>query len=1752
MKRSFLNLISVILAALMIAGALSSCSFPQNEPDDTTAESKQNVTTAPDNEDGNDDTSASSTSKTETEVSVTDGEDTTPENTEGEGTTPNVTESESTKPEGETTKPVETESQGTSPEDSYVEETYPSLIDGENAVLIENADRLVNGVNAYYTDTNRNAFYFYNKNVAVTCGLRNNAMVSSISNKSGVNYIENTMDVFIKMNNGDTYYASNSSNDPIANIFKLGYYYYENRIEGQSFVDPYTFADPDGKKLNHTAVNRYNMCTGTIDENKVLKLTVTNNQDPWISFNNISYKASDYNILSLTMKVDKQFSTNISVYMNAGSRSGESSTSFHQSQSMGFDIIADGEYHTYLIPVYYISDYTGKVTGLRLDFMPAQGALDAQIEISDMRLLKATSSSGPAEVYLNRMFNTYSDKLHQTLQITALRDTENVQSIGIVTEIPADRVAKLLVRSPLGFHDSIEGNIPWNKVNYVGFDIKGAGIFGFILPYDGSGGTIKVTLEDGVYKIVQTKTPNQWTLTPSPAGSNNGNDFYMGHRIYTDTFHSFEGFIKEAELEINPLGAENFVINSDASTYGAFIGYDALRGCYTLAIDGSGGFGPPYKLHQNRQYNVTFTLKGDGVNDRRIYVLARYDGGGALECAALLDGKQMLLPVPLEVGKNFGEGGDSPIFCKDDSIFSETILPMVALADTNNTYSIVNLYYNWGKYPLKQISYIQYYSPYYHLSTGVHESNCIIPYYFTQWADTLNMLPDHRPMSGPFWEGDPQHTYCGVHSFLQYTDAEGNYYASENIKDTIGSYGPIYADITMEFISDDNKIKVTYNHMEFPQTDENRAFYEMKYEILEDVSFTDFAKDFSFYSVTSLDPTGLYSKVGYLDTNNKCQVAEASEKGESQKFVLGDECPYFSFFDMKNCGDKDRGYNNLSFLIKDAVFDLQAVEGTPKFVVINDYAKLSLSLDLGEVTLKAGDSFSIYAIIMPWQYYDVYDEAEPDQNVRRVRENTLLKPVTLTAGENCEKIESVFLPKAKTTNGKTATFTITGGYNNIPVRVYGFDKLTAPVIEELVDGSWQTADLSSFSTPDNFGYGYHYDGYGVYYDGDGTYSYSFVFTMALGESRTFRITAIEDFMGWPEVIKEPDPMNFWLDAQDLNAPFAVAGKRFGEISMMSEDGINFLRIKRNGTASEATVSLFENAEGTLAGRYLVFKYRVPQGAAANIKTWQFYTSTENVMYDSEGNILIVGQDFNASAPTLSDGNWHVIVMDLSSYANRSECFKQDEDGNYYIQYLRFDTFNPEYATDAIVDIAYIGMHDSLDEILEYNKADMPTVALFTNNNLEYVSTKNNEALNLHIDAAELDAIIDRFKGRFHSVTLSENRDYITFAGSVGNEAIADIFKGNKTETGRYLILKYRIPEADTAPFGYWQFYINTDGGAASGENDYSCEGYGTQVIADGKWQVLIVDLEARGEATYSKNADGKYVADFFRFDFFNSQFGAEVSYDIAYIAFSDSLGDIYAYESDMDYVTISTAAKVSAKYDPTTGEEIKNETDDDIPGSDVVVPDDDIPGSDGEETTESCFNYILDAEKLNAGITPSKAKFHSVTLSESGEYITLSGCTGNEAAIEFFKNSARQTGRYLVLKYRLPEADTAPFGYWQFYINTDGSGADNTANGYYCEGYGTQVISDGEWQVLIVDLEARGKESYAKNDEGKYIAKFFRFDFFNSKFGEEVTYDLEYIAFSDSLENIYEYESDMDYVTLCTAQKESVKIDPTTGAELNK
>ena len=113
-----------------------------------------------------------------------------------------------------------------------------------------------------------------------------------------------------------------------------------------------------------------------------------------------------------------------------------------------------------------------------------------------------------------------------------------------------------------------------------------------------------------------------------------------------------------------------------------------------------------------------------------------------------------------------------------------------------------------------------------------------------------------------------------------------------------------------------------------------------------------------------------------------------------------------------------------------------------------------------------------------------------------MRQDTCLDPFKADANVG-EIIPDTYMPKIKAENN-TAEFTVSGGHNNMVVRVYGFDGWEKPVIEEKVNGQWVTYDVASVNG---------YDGYMVFYDGDGTYSYAFVIPMENGTPRTFRVSA---------------------------------------------------------------------------------------------------------------------------------------------------------------------------------------------------------------------------------------------------------------------------------------------------------------------------------------------------------------------------------------------------------------------------------------------------------------------------------------------------------------------------------------------------------------------------------------------------------------------------------------------------------------------
>ena len=949
---------------------------------------------------------------------------------------------------------------------------------GANAETIYAARDLANDVNAYYSDGDRTGYTIVNQNVKLNYNLSGDGsgrLVKSLQNTKGQSYFENSADAYVVTTDGEIYYASGSVAEPSVNIYRHGYYYYDIHILGQDLANESTSGE--SAELDFLNYNNANMLKNVKkNSDGTLSMEVENSSDPYINWTKLSYSADEYGFLSVTLKTNVANSGDI--FIVAGDYS-----DFNGTQCKSFTITADGEYHTYIINLKDITGYTGTLKGIRLDYNNA--AADV-ITIKEMKLVKSSEST--PNIQIDRQYHTFSDKMNSVVRFLAVEKCTNIAEFVTETKISAETVDKIVVKDASGDKNTLDG-IDWDTAEYIGFDIKDTGIFGYILIDDDTCGKIRVTLEDGYYIIRQSYEPANNTLKRSK-------DVCLGQRYYTDESHDFTAFLNEAYCERHPLTE----LSADCKkSVGKFRGYNALRGVYEFFVQLPDGFSAHYYDIPDKQYELPVELKGDD-RDRKIYIYTVCEDRGTLECAAVLDENSQLLPIKVEVCKNFRGDGDETIFEQGDASYGNTFFPVVVKANETSTFKIMHLYMNWGKVPLKQLSSIMFYAPYYHLSTGVTETNCIAPYYVH--GKDLWTIPDFRSMSAPLWSDQPQHTSGGCPYIIQYKDTTGNH-TTDLVTTKIDSSGQTYADVKMNYISDDGKLSATYRHLEMPQTDENRAYYEVTINIRDTIEIENFAEDFSF---VSMDGRCLfYERIGYLDENNNPTVVKSNNDETPRNTVLGTECPYFDMFYALA-----EDYVNMSVIVQGSDITIGGKKFTGNFLIseskVSNLNKVRLSLNLGKVTLKAGDTMKLVLIIMPFGS----QESTDDSNVLRVRENTCLNPITIST-EDGEVIEDALMPKVASKDHKSVTFTVSGGkdnlagvnenyYNscdyNIAVRAYKFTALGVPKIYELVNGEWQVFEIASENG---------YDGYTVFVDADNSFSYSFVFNMNEGKDRTFKI-----------------------------------------------------------------------------------------------------------------------------------------------------------------------------------------------------------------------------------------------------------------------------------------------------------------------------------------------------------------------------------------------------------------------------------------------------------------------------------------------------------------------------------------------------------------------------------------------------------------------------------------------------------------------
>lgn len=933
------------------------------------------------------------------------------------------------------------------------------------------ADEVANLINFRYLDQKRDTAEITNGDVRLVYNLDvyENNQVAGLYNTSGAAYLTNSMDTFIVTANGTTLYSSQSGIGARGNIYRFGYYYYDIHFLDQNYLpSSYDVDESAGSYdlLSKAKKPSSNMMDDVKYKSGTLSAVVSDPYDPYIRWN-VNYSADKYNAIQITMRAE--YASNATIYLRAGSQEGLGP------QITSFAIEPGEEYKTYIVPLAGVTDYTGKVDIMRIDVGNKVGE---KIEITEMKAIKITSEAG-ATVKLDRNYHVYGDKMHQQLRIVAETDTNGVNAFGALTKIEASRVNALVIADKNGKHSDLNG-IDAASVQYVGFDIADAGVFGYIFPVESKYvGEVTVTLEDGYYVIKQT-VQNATGKIKALA------DISIGHRIYTDESHSFDELERQAYIERNPLTNVKVVTPSDGAKYA---GYNCLVGCYTFTLNGT-DFNKPYYKEPQKHYIVDAQITGDDY-DRAIYVFAHTNNTGCLENGVVLNENDQLLPINVEVCKNFKGEYEEKLFDPEDMHYGYSIFPILVNKNQTRHFKSINLYQNWGNVPLKQLSSIQFIAPYYHLSCGVTETNCIAPYYV--YGKDYWTLPDFRAMSAPLWPGQPQHTSAGRLYWLQYTDANGNFYGSESQTADISSSGPVYVDIDMSYLSDDGKIQVDYRQVEMAQSDETRTYYTLELTVLEDLEIKDFVNNFSFFSMDGRAIT--YKKFGYLDENNNPQTVDLNLSAHTDYYKLGKNGGYFDYYIDADSSHNGTDSVNMAVVIKDYAMVIGGKTYDGNLVLKETYDGAvnlaTLTADLGDITLRTGDTVRIDMILLPWGS----PESKDDSNVRKVREDSVLSAIKTEASVGTV-IADTYLPTVMAENN-TAEFTVSGGGSTIyAVRVYGFDTYTKPTIQVFENGSWV-----------DFDYQYHdYDGYMSFREDDGTYSLAFSFEMKDGEARTFRVT----------------------------------------------------------------------------------------------------------------------------------------------------------------------------------------------------------------------------------------------------------------------------------------------------------------------------------------------------------------------------------------------------------------------------------------------------------------------------------------------------------------------------------------------------------------------------------------------------------------------------------------------------------------------
>ena len=194
------------------------------------------------------------------------------------------------------------------------------------------------------------------------------------------------------------------------------------------------------------------------------------------------------------------------------------------------------------------------------------------------------------------------------------------------------------------------------------------------------------------------------------------------------------------------------------------------------------------------------------------------------------------------------------------------------------------------------------------------------------------------------------------------------------------------------------------------------------------------------------------------------------------------------------------------------------------------------------------------------------------------------------------------------------------------------------------------------------------------------------------------VTNVQVYEAPPFVPSET--VNMLLTPEAIYNKVTSTATNYTFASAVLSDDKSSLKLNAKADAADQ-YGLIMNGNSSATGQYLFIKYKIPTGISS-LSAFEVFTSTVNAHFVGGDNFTING--------LIQDGNWHVVIVDVSQQLASTK-FGLNADGKYAAKYLRVDFFNQKVAAGMYIDIEVAGFADNLAVIYKEICADMDQVTV---------------------------------------------------------------------------------------------------------------------------------------------------------------------------------------------------------------------------------------------------------------------------------------------------------------------------------------------------------------------------------------------------------------------------------------------------------